>query len=223
MACACACASPYLSAAPANAAKVSAASDQLWFELTTAALYHRDRLTWFVTLHRAAMFLNVFFGTGAVATLLQGHRWVIVTATLMLALVSAASLAFDFAGSARKHEDRRRTYHDLAAQLEECDKGDAACQALRGKMIRAAADDPYVYKAAEAVAFNAATQSLGRDVSDEFVLTPCQRLLRHVRSYSGAKFPQRKDVGTSPDCFLARLFSGRSLRSAVTRLKAWWA
>jgi hypothetical protein len=170
------------------------AADQLWFELTTAALYHRDRLTWFVTLHRGAMFANVFFGTGAVAALLQQRQWLIVTASMMLAFVSAASLAFDFAGSARKHEDRRRTYHDLAAQLEEGSQDETALRTLRAKMIRAAADDPHVYKAAEAVAFNGAIKSLGRDPSDEFVLTPRQHFLRHVRSYSGTKFPQRGDI-----------------------------
>lgn len=106
------------SAASTQAWQLSQA-DQLRFELTNAVLYHRDRLTWFSTLHRGAMFANVFLGTGAVALLLQQHRWLIISASLLLAFTSAASLALDFAGSARKHEDRRRTYHDLAAQFEE--------------------------------------------------------------------------------------------------------
>lgn len=61
-------------------------------------------------------------------------------------------------------------------------------------MIRAAADDPHVYKAADALAFNAAIKSLGRDPLDEFVLTSRQRRLRHLLSYSGTIFPQQKDL-----------------------------
>jgi hypothetical protein len=179
--------------AAAETRQVSAV-DQLVFELTNAVLYHRDRLTWFVTLHRGAMFANVFLGTGAVATLLQEQRWLTIAASLLLAFVSAASLAFDFAGSARKHEDRRRVYHDLAAQLEESVGDEAACRAIRAKLIRAAADDPHVYNAADALAFNAAIKSLGRDPADEFILTDCQRRLRHLRSYSSTRFPQRKDL-----------------------------
>jgi hypothetical protein len=38
-------------------------------------------------------------------------------------------------------------------------------------MIREAADDPPVYKAAQAVAFNAAIRSLGRDPSKAMSLT----------------------------------------------------
>jgi hypothetical protein len=170
------------------------AVDQLVFELTNAVLYHRDRLTWFVTLHRGAMFANVFLGTGAVATLLQHQRGWTIAASLLLAFVSAASLAFDFAGSARKHEDRRRVYHDLAAQMEESAGDEATCRAIRAKLIRAAADDPYVYKATDALAFNATIKSLGRDPADAFVVTDCQRRMRNLRSYSSTQFPQRKDL-----------------------------
>jgi hypothetical protein len=143
------------------------------------------------------MFANVFFGTGAVATLLQQQRWLTVAASLILAFISAASLAFDFAGGARRHEDRRRTYHDLAAQFQESPQDDAAVKSLRAKMIRAAADDPHVYKAAEAVAFNNAIKSLDRNRSGEFVLTWYQRFFRNVYPFSGTKFDQRRDLATS--------------------------
>lgn len=171
--------------------------ESLWFELVTAALYHRDRLTWFIALHRGSMFANVFLGTAAVATLLQQQRWWIVAASLLLAFVSAASLAFDFAGNARKHEDRRRTYHDLAAQLEEAADDEVAVRLIRAKLIRTAADDPVVYKAAESVAYNAAIKSLGRDLDDEFILTGTQRFFRNLLTYSGTKFPQRRDLNSN--------------------------
>jgi hypothetical protein len=198
------CTAPFASACVTSASTVaksdtSVNADQLWFELTTAAFYHRDRLTWFVSLHRGSMFANVFFGTGAVASLLQTRHALVVVASLLLALVSAAALALDFAGSARKHEDRRRTYHDLAAQLQESAQDETAVRTIRAKMIRASADDPHVYKAAEAVAFNLAIGSLGRDPLDEFVLTTCQRWSRNFVTFSATTFPKRRNLGATGD------------------------
>jgi hypothetical protein len=178
-----------------TAARKVTAADEIGFELTTAALYHRARLAWFAGLHRVGLFLNVLFGTAAVAALVQsGGRGLAIAARVMLAVVSAAGLAFDFAGLARRHEDRRRVYHTLAAELETCAKDEAACRELRARMILAAADDPAVYRAAEAVAYNAAIKSTGRDKRDAFVLTCMQRLLRHLRSYGGADFPKVRDL-----------------------------
>jgi hypothetical protein len=114
--------------------------------------------------------------------------------SITLAVISAANLAFDFAGLARKHEDARRGYHDLAAELEESKKDERTVSRLRARMIRDAASAPIVFEAAEKVAFNAAIRSLGRDPNDEWMLTPTQRALRHIRPYSGRRFRQRKDL-----------------------------
>jgi hypothetical protein len=48
------------------AAEVTAANSFL-FELVTAALYHRSRVTWFAALHRVGMFLNILAGTAALS------------------------------------------------------------------------------------------------------------------------------------------------------------
>ena len=95
----------------------------------------------------------------------------------------------------RRHQDRRRVYHNLAAELELSAQDDAACRALRAKMIRTAGEDPHVYKAADAIAFNGAVKSLGCDPREEFVVTPSQRRLRHIRTYSGTKIPHRTIIG----------------------------
>jgi hypothetical protein len=144
-------------------------------------------------LHRVGMFLNILAGTGAVAFIKADPVAAIVLA-LLLALISAANLAFDFAGLARKHEEARGVYHDLAAELEESDGDDATVKRLRARMIRSAATEPIVFEAADKVAFNAAIRSLGRAPGDEFVLTWMQRFLRHIWPYSGTKFRQRKDL-----------------------------
>lgn len=174
--------------------KKDTVADQLWFELTASAFYHRNRLAWFSALHRGSMFLNVLFGTAAVAAVVQSSFVPPLLPPVLLALVSASGLAFDFAGRARKHEDRRRTYHDFAAKLLLCEADEAKCLSLRAAMIQAAADDPPIYKAADALAYNEAIKSLGRDPNEAFVLSYWQSLTRHVFSYTGTDFPQRKDL-----------------------------
>lgn len=178
----------------AGATTEVSAADSFLFELVTAAHYHRARVTWFAGLHRSGMFLNVLFGTWAIAAVVKANTSAAIGVSMALAFVTAAGLAFDFAGFARKHEDARRGYHDLAAELEEGGDDEATVKRLRARMIRAAATEPVVFEAAEKVAYNSAIHSLGRDVNDEFVLTGAQRFWRHVWPYSGTKFPKRKDI-----------------------------
>lgn len=182
-----------LAATRATEAGQMNAAEALLSEVVTAALYHRARMAWFAGLHRLGMFINILAGTGAVAAVVTKDAQLTLEVSLLVAFVSAANLAFDFAGFARKHEDSRRLYHDIAAELEEDGAEEARVRRLRARMIRASASEPTVYEAAQAVAFNAAIRSLGRDEQDEFVLSRPQRLLRHLWPYGGRKFPRRKD------------------------------
>src|SRR4051812_45683589 len=76
-------------------------ADRFLFELVTAALYHRMRLSWFSGLHRLGMFINILAGTAAVAAVVKQDPHLSLSLALLLSTVSAASLAFDFAGFAR--------------------------------------------------------------------------------------------------------------------------
>ncbi len=187
----------------ATAAEVSQSSyvtvpptavDQLVFELVTSALYHRSRVSWFAGLHRVTMFINILAGTGAVAFIIGKDPLWSVVMSLLLAFMSSANLAFDFSGQARKHEEARHIYHDIAADLEESRGDEKAIKRLRARMIRAAAKEPIMFEAAEKVAFNAAIRSLNRDPAEEWVLGRRHRALRHIRPYSGTVFKQRKDI-----------------------------
>jgi hypothetical protein len=171
-----------------------ASSDSFLFELVTAALYHRMRLSWFSGLHRLGMFVNILAGTAAVAAVVKQDQTLSLTVALVLAFVSAANLAFDFAGFARKHEDARRLYHDLAAELEESEPNEATIHRLRARMIRASASQPVVYEAAQALAYNAAIRSLGRDTREEFVLKSWPWLIRHIWAFNGKHFPKRWEL-----------------------------
>jgi hypothetical protein len=94
-----------------------------------------------------------------------------------------------------RESTRTRGAHITISPDLELGKGDeSAVKKLRARMIRAAADEPIVFEAAERVAFNAAIRSLGRHSGDEFILTRWQRFWRHAWPYSGTRFPQRKDA-----------------------------
>ena len=178
------------------AAKLSAAEeivqpDSVMFDLTAAALYHRSRMAWFITLQRVSLFLTLLASTGAVAAIVKTNSTLAIWISFLAAAISAAGLAFDFSGGARRHDECRRTYHDLAAELTEDPACETACQA---KIIRAAASEPPVFEAANAVAYNAAIRSLGLDENERFVLTKWQSVLRHVWHYTGTRFPKVKEL-----------------------------
>ncbi|MDB5652940.1 MAG: hypothetical protein JWQ94_553 [Tardiphaga sp.] len=165
--------------------------DGVMFDLIAAALYHRSRMAWFVTLQRVSLFATLLASTSAVAAIVRTSPTVAIAVSMSAAAISAAGLAFDFSGGARKHDECRRVYHDIAATLTE----DLACETqCRAKVIRAAASEPPVFEAANAVAYNAAIRSLGLDESERFVLTKWQSLLRHVWHYTGTRFPKANEL-----------------------------
>lgn len=175
--------------AAAGPAKIADASVQ--FALASAALYHRSRVAWFATLHRVSLFLTVFASTGAVAALTQQNFLLAQIVSLIAAVISAAGLAFDFAGGARKHDECRKVYHDLAARLMLDPTCAGDCQAT---VIRAAANEPATFEAASRVAHNQAIRSLGLDPSHEFVLKRRHAWFRHIWPFTGTVFIQRKDL-----------------------------
>lgn len=166
--------------------------DSVMFDLIAAALYHRSRMAWFITLQRVSLFLTLLASTGAVAAIVKTNSTLAIMISLIAAAISAAGLAFDFSGGARKHDDCRRTYHDLAAELTEDPTCETAC---RVKIIRAAASEPPVFEAASAVAYNAAIRSLGLDDNERFALTKWQSALRHVWHFTGTRFPKVNELG----------------------------
>ncbi|MBI5111332.1 MAG: hypothetical protein HZA68_05070 [Rhodovulum sp.] len=175
-------------AEPAPAEAEVTERDDLLFGATLGAIYHRSREAACDAMHRAGLALTIFLSTGAVAALAT-RSGLATGISIAVALVSAANLAFDFAGAARRHRDLRRPYHDIAAEI--ATTPDAGLPGLRARLIRAAAEAPPPMCGAQALAFNAAARSLGRDERAGFALTLRQRLLAHVLPMTGATFARR--------------------------------
>lgn len=167
--------------------------DGLLFELVMGALYHRARTNWFAGLYRGGLFLNILLGTSAAAAIARAGDTGAAATAIAAAMVTAANLAFDFAGQARRHNECRRTYHDLAAELEELGP-DHPCARLRARMIRASGEEPATFEAALCEAFNGAIRSLGRDRDGEFVLSRGQNIFRHLWPQRGTVIRTRREL-----------------------------
>ena len=79
--------------------------------------------------------------------------------TERVAVVTALSLVFDFAGRASTHRDLRRRFYDLLARAEI--GGDAV--AIQSEMTKLYAEEPPVSWAVNAVAHNTAARNLFGD------------------------------------------------------------
>lgn len=159
------------------------------FDVLRNALYHDARLRHFEWAHRTLMFLIVLSGTAGVAKLFDGSGWdrLFGAAT---ALMATLDLVLDLRGRARLHEDLKRRYYLLLAEIEE-DVAPTDTQLTRwyGRLIRITADEPVTYRAVDAAAYNEAVGALGLGNENRLKINPVRFLLRHVLTAQGMDFP----------------------------------
>ena len=92
--------------------------DRLRFDLLRSALYHDMRQTLLLRVHRILTFLNLLAGSAAIAAFGATFPIVGIGAGLMVAVISAAQLTWDFGGTSGRHTDLRRRFYALLAELE---------------------------------------------------------------------------------------------------------
>ena len=90
----------------------------LRFELLRSALYHDMRQTALSRTHKILMFLTVLLGSGAVLALGGTVPYLGQAAGLVIAVISAAQLVWDFGGAAGRHGELRRSFYALLSDLE---------------------------------------------------------------------------------------------------------
>jgi hypothetical protein len=139
------------------------------------------------------MFINLLASSAAVAAIAKNRPNLAIAISLLIAFISSANLAFEFAARAREHGRCRGIYHELASELERCRDDPAVCRDLRAKMIEATGEEPAVFGAALHDAHNQAILALGRNQDDMFVLTPWQHFMRHVLPFRGTRFETRAE------------------------------
>lgn len=121
--------------------------------------YHAAREQFFALAAKALTGLQVLLGTSAVgmiAEVLPGSPLVFV---VLAALTGVLLLVYDPAAGAREHRILRGRYHDLVAEMDETVPDATDVRRWRAAMSRIAAGEPPVYRAVQAMAYNAAVNA----------------------------------------------------------------
>jgi len=133
--------------------------DTLRFDLMHSAIYHDLRARWFGRLYRLSLYVVVVLGSGAVAALAQNWPLLAQIAGVLVTLISAAHLVFDWANVHRCHTDLKCEFYDLLADLE---AGHDA-QAIKARLPLLWAKEPAEHIQTANRAHNRAGQSLYGD------------------------------------------------------------
>jgi hypothetical protein len=94
------------------------------------------------------------------------------------------------------HAYLQRRCYEILAELENTKSPDESKIAdIRAKLIILYGEEPPPMRALDAIAYNAACDSVGK--SGERVKVTLQSLLRHIYPFNGTEFPQKKEAMTS--------------------------
>lgn len=131
----------------------------LHFNILRNAIYHTARRNFLDGCNRAANFLIIVLGSGALIDagkiISLDEKWIILAAMV----VATAQLVLDFGGSARVHEFLQRRLYELLAELQ---RGSSAIADIEAKLTTLYGEEPPPMRALDAVAYNAACDALGK-------------------------------------------------------------
>jgi hypothetical protein len=155
------------------------------FECVRNAAYHEDREHHYAVAHRFLMFIVIAVGTVSVGASMAHDSKLATYGTLVAVLAGLIDVVWNVDGLAREHSILRRRCYDLLARMV---AGEPLI-ALQAGYTRIIADEPPAMQAANALAFNAAVDALGRPLGQKYVLAWWQRLIRHWWRFQPNQFP----------------------------------
>lgn len=138
------------------------------------AIYHSARQRVLESWSRRFNFLVVVLGATAASDVLSvlgiGPEW----PAMLTAVIGAAQLVYDFSGRASRHQTLQKEYYRLLASIESVTTPTVDdCARWRGEALQIAADEPPVYHALDAKAYNQALASTGAfDLTKEHLVLP---------------------------------------------------
>jgi hypothetical protein len=157
------------------------------FRCIRNANYHEDFERFYAGWHKRLMFLVVFLGTTALGiSIVSDSKWALA-ATFVATISGLIDLLWDVDGKARLHSSLRRRSYDLLARIEAGED----TKRIKVEFMHLVADEPPPMHAANAIAFNAAVDALGRPPDQKYVLTIWQRAVRHWYPFEANAFPER--------------------------------
>jgi hypothetical protein len=166
----------------------------LKFEALRNAIYHTARRGVMDTLNRIFSFLVIVSGAAAVGDLGQKFGVTPQWLAFVAAMAGTTQLVADFGVVARNHEFLQRQFYELIAEIAAVAEPNASqVAAWEAKLNRIYGEEPPPMRALDAIAYNAACESLGRQDSRVRV-TWWQSALRHVLMFTAASFPYEQRV-----------------------------
>lgn len=154
------------------------------------AQYHAARRRFLDAVSKLFNFVIILAGTGTAAQLSEGRPDVSIFLGGAIAGLGAAQLVFDFTGRARAHEILQRRYFSLLADIEETlDPDEQQCARWKSEFSRAAADEPPVLRALDAISDNQATAALLGASKPRLKVTFWQSITRQIFAHNAGTFP----------------------------------
>ena len=106
--------------------------------------YHSRRQSFLDGLARAEPVATLLLGSSAFAAATTGVTWLVLTLTLLTALLSAVLLAYGVADRARQHERLFKAWAGFRADLARIAPGDAAAmRAMEARRLEIGAETPH--------------------------------------------------------------------------------
>jgi len=135
---------------------------RLDFYIRRNTRYHMRRSSFFSFLSRTTAFVGVVFGSAAAATLLtQQDPRIVAGMALIVVLMNALNLVIGTEALIWLHNDLRRRYVEIDAELAACESPDTAfIKGLWARIKRIEADEPPVMHALELVAYDDAVRAV---------------------------------------------------------------
>ena len=170
----------------------------LRFEILRNAIYHTARNQFLDGCARYINFVVIVLGTSAAAQL-GSETWKLDPKWLAAAAAFFATfqLVGGFAVSARVHAYLQRRCYELLAELEgTVSLDESKIAALRAKLIILYGEEPPPMRALDAVAYNAACDSIGKS-TERVKINGWQSLWRHIYPFNGTEFAPPKTSATA--------------------------
>ena len=159
------------------------------FNALRNAIYHTARRTVLDTYVRWSNLIIIVAGAGTLTQLADTHGfgWIL---GLITVLAGAMQLVFDFSGRAAEHKLLQHRYYTVLADVRDDELSPEHVRRLEAEMLRIAGDEPPVYRALDAISYNAAADSLyGEERADQKLkISWTQSALRHLYHFNGSSF-----------------------------------
>ena len=152
--------------------------NELLFSVRLSIRYHERRQRFMHSVLNFTLWWSLVMGSASTATILGSAPDLLkILPALLLTVLSAGCLAYGVRARAALHDDLRRRFIDLEAQLRR--QGESVDAAQQGELdrLRIEADEPPILRVLACICHNAESKSMGIPSKEWAKITPVQRFL----------------------------------------------